>query len=100
VKSALRAVVLGLGIALLIASCIVRRFTGPRLTGTCDGACAHYIACKPGHPEADRARCATECPDVFADRDSIMGFESLSCKDAVEYIDGAPNKTASPASRS
>jgi len=96
VKSALRAVVLGLGISVLIASCIVKRFTTPRLTGTCDGACAHYVECKPGHPEQDRARCQRECPDVFADRDSIMGYESLSCKDAVEYIDGDPKKTAGP----
>ena len=93
-KSALRGVILGLGIALLIASCIVKRFTTPQLTGTCDGACAHYIECKAGHPEADRTRCRAECPDVFTDRDSIMGYESLSCKDAVEYIDGAPKKTA------
>ena len=93
-RSALRGVLLGLAIAISIASCIVKRFTTPQLTGTCDGACAHYIECKPGHPEADRARCQAECPDVFTDRDSIMGYESLSCKDAVEYIDGAPKKTA------
>lgn len=95
-KSALRAVILGLGIALLIASCIVKRFTGPRLTGTCDGACAHYTECKPGHSEVDRTRCTTECPDVFTDRETIVGYESLSCKDAVEYIDGDPKKTAGP----
>lgn len=93
-RSALRGVILGLALAFLIASCIVKRFTTPRLTGTCDGACAHYIECKPGHPEADRTRCQAECPDVFTDRDSLMGYESLSCKDAVEYIDGAPKKTA------
>lgn len=93
-KSALRGVILGLAIAFLIASCIVKRFTTPQLTGTCDGACAHYVECKPGHPEADRSRCQAECPDVFTDRDSLMGYESLSCKDAVEYIDGAPRKTA------
>ena len=31
---------------------------------------------------------------MFSDRDSIMGYESLACHDAVEYIDGTPNKTA------
>ena len=93
-KTALQAVLLGLGIGFLIASCVVKRFTMPQLTGTCDGACAHYVECKPGHLEADRTRCQSECPDVFTDRDSLMGYESLSCKDAVEYIDGAPNKTA------
>jgi len=96
VTSALRAVILGLGMAVLMASCIVKRFTSSQLTGTCDGACAHYIECKPGHPEPDRARCKLECPDVFTDSDSIMGYESLSCKDAVEYIDGDAKKTAGP----
>lgn len=93
-RDALRATALGLLIAFAVASCIVKRLTTPRLTGTCEGACAHYVACKPGHPEGDRARCESECPEVFSDRDSIMGFESLSCKDAVEYVDGAPKQTA------
>ena len=75
-------------IGIVGASCIVRRLTGPRLTGTCSGACDHYIECKPGHADRDRARCETECPDVFADRDSLMAYESLSCQDAVEYVDG------------
>ena len=87
-------VILGVAIALVMASCIVKRFTGPALTGTCDGACNHYTECKPGHADADRARCQKECPDVFSDSDSIMGYESLSCEDAVEYVDGAANKTA------
>lgn len=90
----MKGVVLGLAIAVLMASCIVKRFTSPQLTGTCGGACAHYVECKPGHPAADRTRCEAECPGVFTDSESLMGYESLSCKDAVEYIDGAPRKTA------
>ena len=78
---------LALGAA-LPAGCIVRRFTSPDLTGTCDGACAHYVECKPGHASADRNRCLAECPDVFSDRDSLMTYESLACEDAVEYVDG------------
>jgi hypothetical protein len=83
------AAVLGLALgAALPAGCVVRRFTGPDLTGTCDGACAHYVECKPGHASADRNRCLAECPDVFSDRDSLMTYESLACEDAVEYVDG------------
>ncbi len=78
----------GVLLGLLIAGCIVPRATGPRLTGTCDGACAHYVECKPGHLLVDRQRCATECPSVFADTDSLMGYESLKCQDAVEFVDG------------
>lgn len=87
-----RAVLISL---LFLSSCIVKHLVGgPRLTGTCDGACAHYIECKPGHPEPERLRCQKECPGVFADRDSLMMYESLSCKDAVEYVDGTPSQAA------
>ena len=94
---------LGLGLALALAlsmlGCIVRHFTGPQLTGTCDGACAHYVQCKPGHADADRSRCLAECPGVFSDSDSLMAYESLACDDAVEYVDGKVAKTAVHARR-
>jgi hypothetical protein len=35
-----------------------------------------------------------ECPEVFSDRDSLMGYESLACEDAVEYVDGTAARTA------
>lgn len=83
-------------IAVMLCACIVKQFsTGPRLTGTCEGACDHYIECKPGHPEAARTKCRTECPDVFSDEDSLRSFESLSCKDTLEYVDGATPRAAS-----
>jgi hypothetical protein len=88
------AVTLVLVISLSMIGCIVKRFAGPQLTGTCDGACAHYVQCKPGHSDADRNRCVAECPGVFSDRDSLMAYESLSCDDAVEFIDGNAAKTA------
>ena len=88
----IRGLILGLLIAGCIASCVVNRLIGPRLTGTCDGACDHYVECKSGH--ADARRCRNECPDVFADRDSLMAFESLSCKNAVEYVDGQTARAA------
>jgi len=89
-----RGLVLGAVLAGGLASCFVKRLTTPQLTGTCDGACDHYVECKPGHPDTDRRRCTTECPDVFRDEDSLMAYESLSCKDAVEYIDGPPAQRA------
>ena len=84
----------GVLLGLFVAGCLVPRATGPRLTGTCEGACAHYVDCKPGHPLADRTRCTAECPSVFTDQDSLMGYESLTCRDAVEFIDGAHAKTS------
>lgn len=91
----IRGLVIGIVIAIMLASCVVRTFIGgPRLTGTCDGACAHYISCKSGGNVGDKRRCDSECPDVFADRESLMAFESLSCRDAVEYVDGSQKRTA------
>lgn len=88
----IRSIVIGLLIAATIASCVVNRLMGPRLTGTCEGACDHYASCKSG--KVDKRRCQTECPDVFADRDSLMAYESLACSDAVEYIDGKSPQAA------
>jgi hypothetical protein len=90
----LKALAIAAILSLSAMSCIVRRMTGPQLTGTCDGACAHYVQCKPAHRDVDRARCLTECPDVFSDRDSLMAYESLTCDDAVEYVDGSAAQTA------
>jgi hypothetical protein len=87
-------ILLGGSIGAVMNGCIVRRIAGPQLTGTCDGACSHYVECKPGHREADRTRCVAECPDVYSDRDSLMAFESLQCQDAVEYVDGASTRAA------
>jgi hypothetical protein len=95
----MKSIALGLAIAAALTGCIVKNIVrgsdGPRLTGTCEGACDHYVGCKPGHPQADADRCRTECPDVFADTDSLMMFESLSCEDAVEFVDGTKKATAS-----
>jgi hypothetical protein len=87
--------VLALLIAILVSSCIVKRIVrGPTLTGTCKGACDHYVECKAKARAEDRQRCETECPDVFSDRDSLMAYESLTCQDAVEYVDGTVPRSA------
>jgi hypothetical protein len=95
VTGSVRGVVLGTLVAAVLGSCIVRRFSEPKLTGTCDGACAHYVECKPGHSDVDGKRCRTECPDVFSDQDSLKEYEKMSCQDAVEYVDGVAPKSAS-----
>ena len=83
-----RSFVVALALAVLLAGCVVRYVMGPRLTGTCDGACDHYAHCKGGvSPDVAKA-CRSECPGVFGDRESLMAFESLSCEDTVEYVEG------------
>jgi len=70
------------------------RFTGFSTTsGTCDGACQHYLSCKDDErPESFRT-CVADCRDIFVyqgepDRESLRTFESLECKDAVAYVEG------------
>lgn len=90
-----RGVIVALIVIMTFAGCIVKHLVGgPRLTGTCKGACNHYVECKAGAHKEDRVRCETECPDVFSDRDSLMAYETLSCKNAVEYVDGTQPQAA------
>lgn len=83
-----RALVLALVLAAAGSGCVVRYVTGPKLTGTCVGACDHYADCKGGLTTSVRKACLAECPGVFGDRESLMVFESLSCEDTVEYVEG------------
>jgi len=94
VTAVARSLAVGAALAAMICGCVIHRIVGPRVTGTCDGACSHYVECKTGHLTEDRDRCRSECPDVLSDRDSLMMYESLTCRDAVEYIDGTHPRSA------
>jgi hypothetical protein len=87
-----RALLAALAVAMVagaLSACLTRIVSSRRLTGTCDGACAHYLACKAERTERAEAACIADCQQVFSDADSLRAFESLSCEDAVEYVDGA-----------
>ena len=84
----LAAVIAGLLVS-VGAGCVVRYVTGPRLTGTCQGACDHYARCKGGVEAQVSQACLDECPLALGDEDSRMAFESLACDDAVQYVEGA-----------
>lgn len=89
-----RALAALLAVSLLCSACaVMRTITGRTVTGTCEGACDHYVDCKAGAISADRTRCLEECPQVFADRDSLGAYESLSCEDAVSYVDGDSSRS-------
>ena len=82
----LSVIALALVTAIVIVSCRPPAFlVGPRVTGTCEGACDHYLSCKGG---GDANACVAECHEVFSDPDSLRAFESLTCEDTVEYVDG------------
>lgn len=87
--------VLTLGLATILPMGCVRQRTGTifhRPTGTCGGACAHYLACKAerGHDvtESSRQACELECADVFSGTEPLVAFESLSCEDAIAFVEG------------
>jgi hypothetical protein len=88
--SAFRVAALGVALGLAIAGGC--RFDGAwrprRLTGTCEGACDHYLSCKRSGDSAARTACVAECREVFQDTESLRAYESLECTDAVEYVEG------------
>jgi len=88
-------IALGSVIAMAAACRAPAWLTGPRLTGTCDGACDHYLDCRGGdRSDAARNHCVSECRDVFSDDESLRAYESLSCPDAVEYVEGSRRHAA------
>ncbi len=61
-------------------------------TGTCRGACSHYLSCKErrGHEvtEETRLACRTECREVFGSPETIRAFEGLSCEETLAFVEG------------
>lgn len=95
-----RALLAALVTAAALGGCLVRYVVGPRLTGTCGGACDHYVDCR-GRPDrggAIRQACLAECPGVLGDEESLMAFESLSCPAAVEFVEGSGRRPPGPPS--
>ncbi len=87
-----RSLLLALALAAVLSGCVVRYVMGPRLTGTCDGACDHYAHCKGGVSKDVARACRAECPGVFGDQESLMAFESLSCEHTIEYVEGPAHR--------
>lgn len=84
-----------LALAALAAGGCVNRSRGPvfgRPTGTCAGACDHYLWCKAQYgdkvDERSRQACELECPEVFSGAESLAAFESLTCDDTVAFVEG------------
>jgi len=71
-------------------------------SGTCEGACRHYVDCKDDERPESFQSCVADCGDIYvhegeADSESLMEFEDLDCKDAVAFVDGddrGRNRTA------
>lgn len=81
------------------AACMGRRSQGSKyrkLTGTCEGACSHYLACKAEREEPAREDgyrvCVAECAEVFSSAESLRAFESLGCDDTVAFVEGSSGR--------
>lgn len=72
----------------LVACRIDAGFRQRRLTGTCEGACDHYLSCKRTNDAGRHQACVSECREVFQDVESLRAFESLECDAVVEYVEG------------
>jgi hypothetical protein len=89
-------VALALALALaLVAGCVRSpTYTGARQTsGTCEGACRHYVACKGTREPAVENACVFECQEIFvedgvADAETLRDYERLACPDAVSFVEG------------
>ena len=93
-----RSTVVAIALALLAATGCVR-YRSPlgyaaRTTGTCPGACTHYLSCKgdAGNQLAFRA-CVTECRGIFEDAPrALADYERLTCDDAVAFVEGTSGR--------
>lgn len=81
--------------AVALLSCVryarLHRISGR--SGTCDGACRHYVSCKDDDSPAAFQGCMADCREIYEfegeqDRESLTEFEDLECKDAVAFVDG------------
>ena len=86
---------LALALVAVLSGACASRGPGPKFgrpTGTCAGACELYLWCKAenGQPvaERDRKTCELECPEVFSGAEPLAAFESLSCEDAIAFVEG------------
>ncbi len=78
-----------------------RRFAS---SGSCAGACDHYLDCKESDSEAARDQCLDECDQIFVyrgvpDRASLQDFEELDCEAAVAFVDGDAGQKPRPDGR-
>ena len=78
----------------LQVSCFRRSFSADyrKLTGTCQGACDHYVSCKYANGQRvtpdTHVVCERECQGVFSGTEPLVAFESLSCEDAIAFVEG------------
>jgi hypothetical protein len=80
-------------LAILLASCPKPRYVVyGRVTGTCEGACRHYLACKGSDDETAFRACLSECRLIFSSAETLEAFEKLDCADAIAFVEGSSGR--------
>jgi hypothetical protein len=65
----------------------VRQYAA-EVTGSCEGACDHYLSCKSSESAAAHDACVTECEEIYEDPFTLAHFESLECVEAIQFVEG------------
>jgi hypothetical protein len=60
-----------------------------RSTGTCQGACDYYQACKRDDDQQRWGACISECSDFFAGEQALREFERMECTDVISFVEGS-----------
>jgi len=77
----------------VLAGCAKPRYVVyHRLTGTCEGACGYYLACKRSDDERAREACVAECREIFSTSETLKDFERLECEDAIAFVEGSSGR--------
>jgi hypothetical protein len=77
----------------VLAGCAKPRYVVyRRLTGTCEGACDYYLACKRSDDDTARQACVAECREIFATAETLKDFERLDCEDAIAFVEGSSGR--------
>ncbi len=77
----------------LLAGCAKPRYVVYRqVTGTCDGACSYYLACKRSDDKAAHDACVVECQEVFSSTETLKDFERLECEDVIAFVEGSSGR--------
>ncbi len=89
---------IALAIALAAGACVKRQTLGSQqVTGTCEGACEHYVSCKKSDDPALLRRCVRECRSFYTDdsgaedAETLGLFERLDCEETVSFVEGEPS---------
>lgn len=64
----------------------------PRITGTCEGVCRHYLACKDDMSAPKMKVCVAECEEVFTGTTARQAYQGLSCEDAIGFVEGSSGR--------